>query len=281
VFSWKRIAGMTDVHHRQTLFYILFSYGTTWLIWLPLLLNARFGTSFHVLPFQYHAAAYGPLISVVLTVLITCRKGALKTQLRKIYAFPKKGVWYLIALGTPWLFFGIAAMVKKSMFGEFPGIEHFILRETGIPESFVVTWLWWILTFGLGEESGWRGFLFQHFTKRKTAFHASLLTSIVWAAWHLPAFFFDENLRQMGGPGTLGWMIGLVSGSIVLSWMTLNAGGSAIPAVVWHGTFNTVVAGTHADPFISGFCSMLVVAAALYLRLRYGSDLRIQKAKNL
>jgi hypothetical protein len=96
---------------------------------------------------------------------------------------------------------------------------------------------------------------------------------MIWAAWHLPAFFFDDNLRQVAGFSLIGWLLGLVSGSIVLSWMTRKADGSVIPAVLWHGTFNTVVAGSDADPFISGFCSMLVVAAAIYLRLRCGPDL--------
>jgi len=81
----------------------------------------------------------------------------------------------------------------------------------------------------------------------------------------------------MGGFGVVGWLIGLVAGSILLSWMTLNAEGSVIPAVLWHGTFNTVVAGTNADPFVSGLCSMLVVAAAVYLRLQFGTELKIQR----
>jgi membrane protease YdiL (CAAX protease family) len=154
-----------------------------------------------------------------------------------------------------------------------------VVNVPDLPRSLAVSWLLWIFGYGLGEETGWRGFLFQYFLKKKTAFVSSILTSIFWAAWHLPAFFFDKNLQQMVGPAVMGWLIGLVSGSVLLSWITLNAGKSVIPAVLWHGTFNTVVAGADADPFISSFCSMLVVVAAIYLKLKFGPDLLIKKQK--
>jgi membrane protease YdiL (CAAX protease family) len=276
-FSLKKEACMNNGHQRQTLIFILFSYGISWCIWIPLVLNHRFGANIPSFPFQYYFAPYGPLMAGAITVLIASDKGAVRDYFKRVYRLPRKWLWYLCALGTPWIAFAVSALVKKALFGEFPGMEHFIIEESGLPKNLFIGWLLWIFSYGLGEEAGWRGFLLQHFHKRRSAFRSSLLTSMFWAGWHLPVFFFDENFRQMEGFGIVGWIIGLVSGSILLSWMTLNAEGSVIPAVLWHGTFNTVVAGTNADPFVSGLCSMLVVAAAIYLRLQFGTELKIKR----
>jgi membrane protease YdiL (CAAX protease family) len=258
-------------HHKQTLIFLLLAYGVTWLIWIPFLLGL------HIHPLQHYIAPYGPLIAGILTVRITRKARETKDYLKNIFRFPKKILWYLFALGTPWAAFLIAAVVKKALFGEFSRIEQLVVTEPDLPQTLSVSWLLWIFSYGLGEEAGWRGFLFQHFLEKKPAFISSILTSIFWAAWHLPAFFFDKNLQQMVGPAIMGWLIGLVSGSVLLSWMTLNAGKSVIPAVLWHGTFNTVTAGTDADAFISAFCSMTVIAMAIYLRFKFGSDLLIKK----
>jgi membrane protease YdiL (CAAX protease family) len=271
---------MNDTHHRAALLFILLAYGISWVIWLPLLLNRRFGASLPVSPVQHFIAPYGPLIAGMLAELTGRGKGGISEHLRKIFGFPRQGRWYMIGLGSPWAAFIIAALLRKSILGEFPGIEHFYVKGPGIPENILALWLLWLMSYGLGEETGWRGFLFQHFLKRRSAFAASLLTSLFWAAWHVPAFFFDENLGQMAGFGAVGWLIGLISGSILLSWMTVNAGGSVIPAILWHGTFNTLVAGSDGDPFIAGFCSMLVVGAALYLRIRFGPDLKFGKTND-
>src|SRR3546814_5546144 len=43
----------------------------------------------------------------------------------------------------------------------------------------------------LGEELGWRGFALPRLLELMDARRASLLLGLVWAVWHLPAFFLS------------------------------------------------------------------------------------------
>ena len=60
----------------------------------------------------------------------------------------------------------------------------------------------WILTFGLGEEAGWRGWLLPHLAERLSTFWAALTVAGVWIVWHAPAFVFNPTYREMG-PGII------------------------------------------------------------------------------
>lgn len=72
----------------------------------------------------------------------------------------------------------------------------------------------WILTSGLGEESGWRGWLLPTLAGRTSVLGASLVVAAIWITWHVPAFF-NPTYAAMGW-GAVGWVIGLVAGSLLL-----------------------------------------------------------------
>src|SRR3546814_13856860 len=56
----------------------------------------------------------------------------------------------------------------------------------------------------LGEELGWRGFALPRLLALMYARRASLLLGLVWAVWHLPAFFFSTFSQS---PVTFGMFI--------------------------------------------------------------------------
>jgi hypothetical protein len=60
---------------------------------------------------------------------------------------------------------------------------------------------------------------------------------------------------------------------LFLAWLTRNAGWSAIPAILWHGTFNLTTAGEQSQGLIAGIASVLVIVAAVVLRRHCGPDM--------
>jgi membrane protease YdiL (CAAX protease family) len=50
-----------------------------------------------------------------------------------------------------------------------------------------------VLTDGLGEETGWRGFALPRLLDRTGPLPASLLLGVMWAVWHLPLFWTVGN----------------------------------------------------------------------------------------
>lgn len=116
----------------------------------------------------------------------------------------------------------------------------------------------WVLTFGLGEEAGWRGWLLPALTRRVSPFRAALIVAGVWIAWHAPAFFFNPTYTSMGA-GIIGWMLALVCGSFLLAWMTLGARGSIVPVLLWHAGFDLLTAADQSAGIIASTISAIVM----------------------
>lgn len=92
----------------------------------------------------------------------------------------------------------------------------------------------------LGEEIGWRGFLFPQLRKRFSYTHASLITGAVWALWHFAVIiqgaYLDASHVPIGA-GLLLFTISMVGQTFVYTWLRERSG-SVWPAVCIHATYN-------------------------------------------
>ncbi|MDF2986747.1 MAG: Abortive infection protein [Eubacterium sp.] len=249
---------------RKILVYIILSYAISWVFWLPLLLNHQMGSQLPQLPGQFYMASFGPLLGAVLTSVFCEGVPGLKTWIMRTYSqrFPKK--WLALAVLMP-VCYGIAGIVvHRVIAGVWPDWSHFGLTQKLPGFSLWQTALVWIVTFGLGEESGWRGFLLPELTKRFSLRKSSLIVAVVWIFWHLPAFWFNDTYLKMG-PGIIGWVISLCFGSVLLSWLSNGSSFSVIPVLIWHGGFDLITASDEAAQVIAMVCSMLVIVQGIYL----------------
>ena len=90
----------------------------------------------------------------------------------------------------------------------------------------------------IGEEIGWRGFLWPLLRRRRSFLLSSLLIGIVWWLYHLPLILF-------GWYGTLG---GIPAFTVAIAGFTLFVGvltdrsRALWPSIVAHGAWNALVA---------------------------------------
>lgn len=91
----------------------------------------------------------------------------------------------------------------------------------------------WILTFGIGEETGWRGFALPRLQRGRSALSATIILWVFWALWHLPLFFYSYEASILPG-----FLIGLLAGAITLTWLYNSTSGTILLVALWHGTFN-------------------------------------------
>ena len=107
-------------------------------------------------------------------------------------------------------------------------------------------WLTLLLLFpgkfgrALGEELGWRGFLFPRLRQRFAFPAATLITGILWALWHFPSILQGDYLNASSLPrgiAVVAFTVGIVGNSFAYSWLRERSS-SVWPAVFLHATFN-------------------------------------------
>jgi membrane protease YdiL (CAAX protease family) len=138
------------------------------------------------------------------------------------------------------------------------------LPALGLPLTFLVH----TLTFGIGEETGWRAFALPHLQEGRSAGRATALLFTGWAVWHVPSFFENPSFAEMDLLTVVGWLIGLALGAVFLTWLYNSTGGSMFTLLLWHGLFNTVTASQAAPGVIAAVVStgvMVIAVAALLL----------------
>jgi membrane protease YdiL (CAAX protease family) len=90
----------------------------------------------------------------------------------------------------------------------------------------------------LGEEIGWRGLLVPELAKRMSYTKTSLVSGLIWAAWHSPLLLFaDYNAGTNRWYALFCFTLTCISMSFMLAWFRLKSD-SLWPAVLFHGSHN-------------------------------------------
>lgn len=139
----------------------------------------------------------------------------------------------------------------------------------------------WFLTYGLGEETGWRGFALPHLQKNRSAASATLILAVLWAGWHLPAFFFRDTYVALGLLGFPMFAIMIIFSTMVFTWLYNSTQGSILIVALFHAVFNWLAVSEAAGPFATSIMSAPMVLWALYVPRRYGQENAAPLAKQV
>jgi membrane protease YdiL (CAAX protease family) len=246
--------------HPLLIFFTL-AYAFSWIVEIPLALKAQ-GVIRVDIPFSLHyLAGYGPLFSALIVTRLTSGSGGLQELWGRITRWKVDLVWWLVAV-SPLVFYILTSAALWLIQGE--RLDLVALGQVDfLPPLGLAAIPMWILTFGIGEESGWRGFALPRLQKGRSALSATLLLWIFWAFWHLPLFFYSYDSSII--PGML---IGLLAGAITFTWLYNSTGGSVLVVAIWHGLFNTATACiTCKTGLIAAIISTLVMVWAVLVVL--------------
>lgn len=233
--------------------YILLSFSISWIIWLPnIILDKYIGSEIQkVLHFW---GSFGPLLA---TVILS------PANLKRAFNIRFKKIWIFIGILMPLILFGLS-LIPCFISNNCTSIKGIGLTEQIPSHNILITWLIWTITFGLGEEVGWRGYLFPELEKFNGTLKAILILGFIWGVWHLPMFFYNPTFMAMG-PGIFGWLFTLICGSLILCWITKRSNYSVIPAILWHGTFDLFSSSNYSGGYTQMALSFLVIATALVI----------------
>ncbi len=192
-----------------------------------------------------------------------------------IYAAPVYLITWLAIHGTfsPQSFeaamSGVYGLAQWPLFGTF---------VVALPLLFTVnviaTCVW-----ALGEELGWRGFLFPRLHERFGFYGACLISGVVWALWHFPGLLWaDYNVGTNPIFAMTCFTVGVVAMAYIMGYLRLRSG-SIWPCVLVHASHNTFVQGIYdqltapvglskyiSSEFGAGLALSIVIAAIVVTR---------------
>lgn len=260
---------------KKVVAFIVLAYGISWIIWMPLFLEHNFHFGWKVSQWNHILGGIGPFLAALITTFIFGKKEGLKIYVRDRFFKLPNWRWLVIGFATPMLFFMIAAGLLGLVTGEWVKFSDLGLNSKIPATNPLLIWLIWCFFYGVGEEGGWRGLLFPELTKKYKARIATLYTAFVWAPWHLPVFFYDKDLSAMGVFEIVGWVTGLIFGSLLLGWLVKQSRWSLLPVILWHGTFNFFTTSDRINSLFSPAMSAMVIVLVLWIARKYGPDLAI------
>jgi len=252
--------------HPATAFFLL-AWLASWVFMLPLAL-ARHGLTAPLPAWLHYASAFGPLFAA-LVVGACCegRAGVRALGSRCVRWRAGVGPWLLAV--SPLLLYAVAALAQRAQHGALPDLR-LLGHVNFLPDLGGWALPFWLLTSGLGEEAGWRGYALPLLQRRLSPRVTSLVIAAGWMVWHVPAFFYLPSYEHLGAGALLGFFVGILTGSFLLTFLTNRAHGSALLPIVWHGLFNFTTAppssGALVAPVSTTVITLLGVVAALRLR---------------
>lgn len=246
---------------RALLLYTGVAYAATWLVWLPYLLAARRGGP-PPNAFLFYAGAAGPALGALLAEWYERGPRGVAELLRRLVDPRRTGWWAAVGLLSPLALVPVAALVLRVAGHGWPTWNEVGITSRAPGLGAAATWLLMTASYGMGEELGWRGFLLPRLQAPRSALTATLLLSLIWGLWHLPAFWFRQGYVGMGPVGLMGFALGLVAGAIVLTALYNSARGSVLAVALWHGSWNWVATSDGLQgPWVAVMTALIMVAA--------------------
>ena len=244
------------------------AYAFSWLIQVPLALATQGIITANLPPGLHLLSAYGPMLAAfIVTAFTVCLEGV-KNLLTRMVRWRVSWQWGMFAVLSPLLFFLVAVLIQRLLSGTWSAIYSFG-NMVELPQlSWISSWLVFTLTFGIGEETGWRGFALPRLQSGRNAMMATFILWIFWALWHAPQLFY--NFPGMDLFGAMGFLLGMFAGAVLLTGLYNSTGGSILMVALWHGTYNSTVAG--AEGFVPIIVTVCIVFVAVSFWQNYGVE---------
>ena len=263
---------------KRIILFVLFSYGLYWIFagLCDLLGILQDDAGFQL---ATSCAMFTPAMGSLLTRLVT-REGMENSMLR--LNLKGNGKYYILAIALPIIYTVVADVLNVVVLGSrFDPNAAFELAEVsavGYTASIIFNIAISLALFPvyLGEELGWRGYLFP---KLKTVINrpaAYIVCGIIWGVWHTPAIIDGLNFGKdyAGYPyvGILLMCVFCIGTGIIFTWLAEKTN-SVYPAAFAHAINNNAtgliaaLSGTNDESkvlqfFIAGTAAIFIVAAA-------------------
>ena len=186
-------------------------------------------------------AGFGPFLAALIVLGAIGGRAGVRGLFRSMVQWRVPPRAYLLAIGLPLLFSGVAILANLALGAADPSASD-LATWTAIP----VTALFVLLIPGIGgawEEPGFRGFALPRLEKHLGAMTGPLVLGVLWVIWHAPLFLVGQIL----------WtdVLVIVAASVVIASVFHTARASVLVVMIMHAT-NNAVGGNYASQLFTG-----------------------------
>lgn len=258
-------------HKRHSLsLYFVLAYAISWAFWIPISLAAQGVVEWHVPYALYYLGSFGPLASALVVTALTKGRDGIRTLLGRVLKWRVGLYYHVFAIFSPVMLFAVAGIVNRIFIGAWPDLlllgKADYLPYLGIPATFAL----WLVTYGLGEEVGWRGFALPHLQAKRTAASSALILGVLWTFWHTPAFLFRDTYVALGLLVVPMVLVSVTFASVIFTWLYNATGGSLLMVILFHAVFDWLSVSEAGGQYASIVMGMGAVLWALFVMRRYG-----------
>ena len=225
--------------------FVVLTFAITWYVWVPRALVSQGYLDSEWPTTVGKFWTYGPATAAALAAWLTFGRAGLGELGARLRAGWDGWRWYGVVLLGPAAFWMVVVAVN-AMLGWSEYLGEPLLVQYGLAAALPLL-VYLALTDGLGEETGWRGYALPRQLERFGALSASLLLGVIQALWHLPLFWTEGSSLYGSSPWIL--LLERPAASIPFTWVFLHTRGSALPAILFHASWNlcTTPAGIAGD----------------------------------
>lgn len=254
-----------------TLYFIL-AYALSWCIEIPLALSVQGVINIQIPMAIHYLNPFGPMAAALIMLALTEGKTGIQVLIRRWFKWRVDARYYAFAILGPIALFSLAVLINRVISGTWSDLS--LLGEVDYlpyvsPFSAVLVWLF---TYGLGEETGWRGYALPHLQRKYSAANSTLILALLWAFWHIPAFFYRDTYIEMGILGFPMFLISITFATMVFTWLYNSTGGSLLLVILFHAFFNWLTVSEAGGASVGIIMSVPVILWAIFVVRRYGPE---------
>lgn len=237
------------------LFYIIATL-YTWTIGFLIIAN--------VLPLWTHyLAAWGPMLGAIAILMIYSNERKMfktrfnfkKLLLPLTFALSPAiitGLWYF------WLWIN----------GDFIPAFSLVMNIDFISTIGYLALPLWMFTFGIGEEIGWRGFMYPKLREKINPIYATLIVWVLWSLWQLPFYYYLPLYLDMSLSMFVGLSLILFSTAFFLSWL-YEKGKNILLPILWNSLYSFFALSALGDQGLAMVISMAVILMSIFIFIKW------------
>jgi len=251
-------------------FYFVFAFGFSWLMFLPglLMYYGVLSLSPYVVRCLAIAGLLGPILSGFIMTAVTEGRPGISCLLRRIVRWRVGLQWYLFAL------IGLPAVMALATIIRPGALESLDVSGQPFRVAYLQAFISMAVIGGpLFEEPGWTGFAQFRLQRLYGSLVGGLILGGLWALWHLPGFLIpSQDLSDIPPRGTVldfaVFAFALVGLRLIIIWVVNNTRDSVLMAILVHASWNTFYAMSlirlfPAPAVLGSYLNLTIAASAL------------------